>query len=60
MGSKNDILALAGAVIGGVLGYFGFLLLVEQGFYALALPGALAGIAAGAEGQGQGGNRDHP
>jgi hypothetical protein len=38
---------LAGAVIGGVLGWFAFEWLMEQGFYGLALPGALIGIGCG-------------
>ena len=36
---------LAGA--GGFLGYLGFGLLLDQGFYAMVLPGGLAGLAAG-------------
>ena len=38
---KNNVLALCGAVAGGVVGYFAFFWVLEQGFYALALPGAL-------------------
>lgn len=37
-----------GAVLGGVAGWFLFFWIVRQGFYALALPGALLGIGAGA------------
>ena len=47
MQMKNHILVLAGAVAGGVLGYFGFLWLAHQGFYALAVPGGLVGVGAG-------------
>jgi hypothetical protein len=35
---------LLGAALGGALGYFAFVWLARQGFYALALPGALLGI----------------
>jgi hypothetical protein len=38
---------LVGAAIGGALGWFAFNWLVGQGFYALALPGALVGLACG-------------
>lgn len=34
---------LAGAAIGGAIGYAIFFWMAEQGFYALALPGALLG-----------------
>jgi len=44
----NWPLGLLGALGGGSLGYFAFGYLVEQGFYAIVLPGALAGIGAGA------------
>ena len=37
---------LAGAVIGGVIGFVAFIWIARQGFYALMLPGALAGIGA--------------
>jgi len=33
-----------GAIVGGVLGYFVFTWLASQGFYALAVPGALLGL----------------
>ncbi len=35
---------LAGAVAGGIVGYFAFAWLAGQGFYALMLPGALLGL----------------
>jgi hypothetical protein len=38
---------MAGAAIGGVLGWFAFAWLVSQGFYALILPGALVGVVCG-------------
>jgi hypothetical protein len=37
------LLGLIGAALGGTLGYFAFGWLARQGFYALALPGALLG-----------------
>ncbi len=44
----GTVLGLAGGVGGGVLGYFLFMVIVSQGFYALVLPGALVGIGCGA------------
>ena len=41
------ILVLTLATLGGALGYAGFFWLLTQGFFALALPGGLLGIAAG-------------
>jgi len=41
------LLGLAGAVGGGVLGYSLFVVIVRQGFYAIVLPGALAGVGCG-------------
>ena len=38
---------VAGAVVGGTLGYLAFFWFVRQGFYALALPGALLGLGCG-------------
>lgn len=34
-------------IVGGVAGYFVFVWLVSQGFYALVLPGAMLGLACG-------------
>jgi hypothetical protein len=44
---KDTLLVLAGAVAGGILGYFAFAWLYEQGFYGLVLPGGLLGFGAG-------------
>jgi hypothetical protein len=44
----NLALALAAAAAGGALGWFLFGVLLRQGFYALALPGVLLGLGAGA------------
>ncbi len=44
---KDDVLALVGAALGGVVGYFAFFWIVRQGFYGLILPGGLLGIGAG-------------
>ena len=44
---KHTLLMLAGAIAGGVLGYFACFWLASQGFYALALPGGLLGLGAG-------------
>ena len=38
---------LLGAILGAVLGYFAFRLLIKQGIYAMVLPGALVGIGCG-------------
>lgn len=40
----SNLLGLAGAVVGGVLGYFLFFWIVKQGFYGLMIPGALMGL----------------
>jgi hypothetical protein len=44
---KHRFLVLCGALGGGTLGYFAFFWIATQGFYALALPGALLGLGAG-------------
>jgi hypothetical protein len=44
---KTKLLVLIGAMVGAVVGYFGFMWLVHQGFYALVLPGGLVGLGAG-------------
>lgn len=43
----NFGLGLAGAGIGGALGFFAFFWIAGHGFYALALPGALLGLGGG-------------
>ena len=43
---KQLLISIAGAGIGGTLGYFGFHWLVSQGYYGLILPGGLLGICA--------------
>jgi hypothetical protein len=51
MNESNHIrtiaLGLLGAIAGGCLGYLVFFWIAQQGFYALALPPALLGLAAG-------------
>jgi hypothetical protein len=44
---KTISLGLLGAVAGGCVGYFAFFWIARQGFYALALPPGLLGLAAG-------------
>ena len=44
---KNLALLVVGAVVGGAIGYFGFMWLGSQGFYAMVLPGGMIGIGAG-------------
>ena len=44
---KHVFLVLCGALAGGILGYFVFFWIARQGFYTLALPGALLGLGAG-------------
>ncbi len=43
----NIIRTLAGATVGGALGFFAFGWLVSQGFYAPAIPGVLLGVGGG-------------
>jgi hypothetical protein len=41
------LLAICCAVVGAFVGYEAFLWMFERGFYALVLPGGLAGLAGG-------------
>ena len=41
------IMGPLGAIAGGVIGFFAFDWIVKQGFYAMALPGALIGLGCG-------------
>lgn len=41
-------LGIGGGILGGAVGYLLFFWIVEQGFYAMVLPGAMVGIACGA------------
>ncbi|NJN05747.1 MAG: hypothetical protein HC814_04360 [Rhodobacteraceae bacterium] len=43
--SANLARGLIGAVLGGVVGWFAFFWIANQGFYMLALPGGLLGAA---------------
>jgi len=43
----GNVLTVCFACVGGVVGHLGFGLLLNQGFYAMVLPGGLAGLAAG-------------
>ncbi len=45
--AANFLLGLGGAMAGGALGYVVFLWVARQGFYMLALPGALLGFGGG-------------
>jgi hypothetical protein len=49
----NWPLGILGAVLGGVAGYFVFLWIAQQGFYALILPGAAAGLGCATMSKGQ-------
>jgi hypothetical protein len=43
----RNALAICSALLGGIVGYFGFLMLLDYGFHALALPGGLVGLVGG-------------
>ncbi len=43
---KNLLAGVTGGLVGGALGYLAFIWIARQGFYALMLPGALAGFGA--------------
>jgi hypothetical protein len=38
------IRGIVGMVVGGVIGVYGFFWIIQQGFYAIMLPGTLAGV----------------
>src|SRR5688572_27483519 len=44
---------LAGAIVGGAIGFFVFRLLVRQGLYGMMIPGALLGLGAGVAARGK-------
>lgn len=44
---KNNMLVLSGAVAGAIVGHVLCVWMARQGFYALVLPGGLAGLGAG-------------
>jgi hypothetical protein len=50
--NKNEVVVvargMAGAVVGGLIGWGAFHLLIGQGLYGLVLPGALIGLVCGA------------
>lgn len=43
----SNLLGLVGAAIGGLVGFLAFEWIVDQGLYAMILPGALLGLGAG-------------
>jgi len=44
----GTVLGVGGTVVGAFLGYLLFVAIAGQGFYAIVLPGALAGVGCGA------------
>jgi hypothetical protein len=44
---KQTLLAIAGAAIGGTIGFFIFFWIAKRGFYGMIIPGGLLGIGAG-------------
>lgn len=46
MNAKRNLLVLAGAAVGGTLGYFLFFWVLGQGLYGLVIPGGLLGFGA--------------
>lgn len=46
--AKSMALGIVGAILGGVVGWLACTWLAQQGFYALALPGAAIGLGYGA------------
>jgi hypothetical protein len=43
---KQFLIAIAGAVLGGILGFYAFFWVAEHGYYGMVLPGGLLGIGA--------------
>ena len=43
---QSNSLAIIGAIVGGLIGYFGFFWLATHGYYGLALPGGVLGLGA--------------
>lgn len=43
---KNHLLVLMGALLGGILGHVACVWMYHQGYYAMVLPGGLAGVGA--------------
>jgi hypothetical protein len=43
---KQTLLVIAGAAIGGTLGFFAFFWIAGQGYYGLVIPGGFLGIGA--------------
>jgi hypothetical protein len=43
---KQTLLAITGAVLGGILGYNAFFWVYSQGFYGMIIPGGLLGLGA--------------
>jgi hypothetical protein len=43
---KDTLLAITGAVVGGILGFIAFGWVLSQGYYGLILPGGLLGLGA--------------
>jgi hypothetical protein len=45
--AKNYVLGIVGAAVGGLVGYFAYVWIVKQGFYAPLVPPAAVGFGAG-------------
>ena len=43
-GTQRLLIGMAGAITGGIVGYFAFLWLARRGYYAFLLPGASVGV----------------
>ena len=51
--ASNPVRGVIGAVVGGVLGFMGFGLLLKLGLYGMVVPGAMVGWACGAQSGGR-------